>query len=191
MLRGAHRDWSSKQKRVSIAILGKQKNLVTASPQTWGRYAKLLGWERPRQKQSKKSRPYQGLKATRPHDIWQIDNTEVRLADNKKLYLQVILDNYSRYGIAWQLNTNINKELSKNLTESALLKFGKNQSSSIYLVSDGGPENTGLTNPKNHNNVRIVHRIAKKEIKQSNTMIDSFFKTLKHSYLNHQVAHTL
>lgn len=45
-----------------------------------------------------------GIRAARVNEIWHIDVTTVVLADKSKVYIQAILDNYSRYVLAWHVS---------------------------------------------------------------------------------------
>jgi hypothetical protein len=56
------------------------------------------------------------------------------------------------------------------------------------LIADGGSENTAnrVTAAINKFEPKLVRRIARKEIKNSNTMIEIFFKMLKNNHLYHR-----
>ena len=37
-----------------------------------------------------------GIRASKPHELWHIDVTQVKTKSFQKLYLQLVVDNYSR-----------------------------------------------------------------------------------------------
>ena len=71
-----------------------------------------------------------------------MDITEFRLRDGKKVFLQVIMDNFSRKVINWKISSNRKQSLSV----SNLIDATKNKSVK-YLMSDEEGENIG-TDPK-------------------------------------------
>ena len=46
----------------------------------------------------------QGIRATRPHLIWHVDTTVVRLLDGTRAYLHAVIDNFSRKILSWRLS---------------------------------------------------------------------------------------
>jgi hypothetical protein len=56
------------------------------------------------------------------------------------------------------------------------------------LIVDGGPENIGDDTLRLQavETPRVLRRIARREIRHANTMIEVFFKSLKSNYLKHQ-----
>ncbi|MBT7609532.1 MAG: DDE-type integrase/transposase/recombinase, partial [Bacteriovoracaceae bacterium] len=43
-----------------------------------------------------------GITKYHPNQLWHIDVTEIKVGINKKFYLQVVIDNYSRYILAYR-----------------------------------------------------------------------------------------
>jgi transposase InsO family protein len=125
-----------------------------------------------------------GLKASAPNEVWHIDVTEILSLDGNKHFLQVVYDNYSRYVIAWSLNDRICAANTERLLKRARRKTVVAMDKSLLIV-DGGSENTAqrVSAAIARFKPQMIRRIARKEIKNSNTMIEIFFKMLKSNHL--------
>lgn len=87
-----------------LALLAQRTGRVVASPSTWCRYVRERGWRRPRGRVHPKA-PHEGIRATRPDEIWHIDTTLIRLLDGTRAYLHAVIDNYSRRILAWRISS--------------------------------------------------------------------------------------
>jgi putative transposase len=82
------------------------------------------------------SHPTQGV-----HEMWQTDFTYFKIIGWGWYYLATILDDYSRYVIAWKLYTSMEAEDVKDLLETAIEKTGVEHAAVRYrprLLSDNG-----------------------------------------------------
>ena len=61
------------------------------------------GWKRPRRRVHP-AKPKRGLRATCPNEYWQIDATVIRLTTGIRIYLQAVIDNFSRRILAWRVS---------------------------------------------------------------------------------------
>ena len=80
-------------------------------------------------------------KTTRPNELWQTDFTYLKVIGWGWFYLSTILDDYSRYIIAWKLCTTMKAEDVTATLEQALLASGCDQATLIQrprLLSDNG-----------------------------------------------------
>ena len=80
-------------------------------------------------------------KTTAPNELWQTDFTYLKVIGWSWLYLSTILDDYSRYIIAWQLCTTMKAEDVTDTLELALQASGCDQASVVHkprLLSDNG-----------------------------------------------------
>ena len=78
---------------------------------------------------------------TRVHELWQTDFTYLKIIAWGWYYLATILDDFSRYVIAWKLYTSMNAEDVKDLLEDALRKTGVSRVAVNHrprLLSDNG-----------------------------------------------------
>lgn len=81
-------------------------------------------------------------KTTAPNQLWQTDFTYLKVIGWGWFYLSTILDDYSRYVIAWKLCTNMNASDVTDTLELALQASGCDQVSVRHrprLLSDNGP----------------------------------------------------
>ena len=77
---------------------------VFASTSTWYRMVRVRGWRRPRLR-IHPLQPTEGIRATKPNEIWHIDTTLLRLLDGTRVYLHAVIDNFSRRILAWKPST--------------------------------------------------------------------------------------
>jgi putative transposase len=80
-------------------------------------------------------------KTSRPNELWQTDFTYLKVIGWGWLYLSTILDDFSRYIIAWQLCTTMKAEDVTDTLELALQASGCDQANVVHrprLLSDNG-----------------------------------------------------
>ena len=81
-------------------------------------------------------------KTTRPNEMWQTDFTYLKVIGWGWFYLSTILDDYSRYIIAWKLCTNMRAEDVTDTLDLALAASGCDSATVLHkprLLSDNGP----------------------------------------------------
>ncbi len=81
-------------------------------------------------------------KTTAPNQLWQTDFTYLKVITWGWFYLSTILDDFSRYIIAWKLCTTMKAEDVTETLEMALEASGLNQATVAHrprLLSDNGP----------------------------------------------------
>jgi putative transposase len=81
-------------------------------------------------------------KTTRPNQLWQTDFTYLKVIGWGWFYLSTILDDFSRYIIAWKLCTTMKAEDVTATLELALKASGCDQAAVVHrprLLSDNGP----------------------------------------------------
>ena len=84
----------------TLARYAQRMGKVFASASTWAKLVRDHGWRRPRQRVHP-TKPTIGVRASRPNQIWHIDTSVIRLIDGTKVYLQAVVDNFSRKILAW------------------------------------------------------------------------------------------
>ena len=80
-------------------------------------------------------------KTTRPNELWQTDFTYLKVIGWGWFYLSTILDDYSRYIIAWKLCTNMRAEDVTDTLDLALQASGCDRATVLHrprLLSDNG-----------------------------------------------------
>ncbi len=163
----------------SLSLWAIRERVLLCSDHTWYKYIARHKWQRPNIK--KKAKPKsKGLKAKKPNEIWHVDVSEIKTMDGKTHFLQVVYDNFSRYVVAWRLSDRVcaanTERLLKQARRRAVISLDKS-----LLVVDGGTENTAkrIADAVAKFKPTLIRKIARTEIRNSNTMIEIFFKMLK------------
>ena len=81
-------------------------------------------------------------KTTRPNEMWQTDFTYFKIIGWGWMYLSTVLDDFSRYIIAWKLCTNMRAEDVTDTLDMALAASGCDSATVLHkprLLSDNGP----------------------------------------------------
>ena len=116
------------------------------------------------------------------------DVTVINVRPGFKLYIQAVIDNYSRYVLAWRVTDKINAE---NTIESIKLAHQKasallDTNASTEVMMDPGKENDNhqVKNFISSKNLKRV--LAQVDIHFSNSMVERLFHSLKNNFLYHQ-----
>ena len=174
----------------TLAVLAARLGRVFAAPGTWYRLIKARGWRRPRLRRHPAA-PTEGVRATAPDQIWHIDVTVIRLLGGSKIYLQAVLDNFSRRILAWRLSDrNVGVETAALLERALEQSHARERGTGPpQLYVDGGSENfnehvDGLVD------ANLLRRVlAQTDVSFSNSLIEAFWRSLKHQWMFlHQLA---
>ena len=163
----------------TLALLAQRLGKVFASPSTWYRLIRDHQWLRPRQRVHP-AKPKIGIRASHPNEIWHIDTTLIRLLDGSRAYLHAVIDNFSRRILAWK----VTPSFEPDATAEILLTASKGVDRGVPTVlADGGTENyNGPVDELIHSG--LLHRVlAGPDITYSNSMIESWWRVLKHQWL--------
>ena len=163
----------------TLAILAQRLGKVFASASTWYRRVREHHWRRPRQR-IHPAQPKMGIRASRPNQIWHIDTTLIRLLDGSRAYLHAVIDNFSRRILGWKATPSFDPAA----TAEILLTASKGVDHSVPTVLvDGGTENfNGAVDELIRSG--LLHRVlARTEITYSNSLIESWWRVLKHQWL--------
>jgi putative transposase len=176
----------------SLHLLAQRSGELFCSVDTWYRYIRCFEWKR-HWKISKKRIQKTGIRAKKPNELWHLDVTVVNMRPGYKLYIQAVIDNFSRFVLAWLVTEKID---AKNTIETIALAKKKAQDllgsfESTAVMMDPGTENNNgkLLNFITSKNLTRI--LAQVDIHYSNSMIESLFRMLKNNYLYHQRVHTL
>ncbi len=165
----------------TLSILAQRLGKVFASPSTWHRLVRRHRWRRPR-KRVHPRKPRLGIRATAPDEIWHVDTTVVRFLDGRRAYLYAVIDNFSRRILAWR----VSEYFDPTNTLEVLVEAGKatvKTDEPPTVLADAGVENRTAAIDELINS-GILHRVlAQTEIAFSNSMIESWWRTLKHQWL--------
>lgn len=168
----------------SIAALGLRKNKVVVSLYSWYKYARLMDLTHPPLKAKRK---LVGLRATKPNEFLHVDTTYYPISTDKKICITVVMDNYSRMVLGFDVGESLSFAVVRGAIQNALRTISTHpgQSGSV-LVADGGRENhnqhvdgflQSLTGYK------LTKIRALKDIQFSNSPVEAIHRILKGRYL--------
>jgi putative transposase len=162
-----------------LSILAQRLGKVFASTSTWYRLVRAHQWRRPRQRVHP-AKPKVGIRASLPNQIWHVDTTLLRLIDGSRAYLHAVIDNYSRRILAW----NVAERFHPGVTAQLLLEASKTVTSGKpLLLVDGGVENFNSAVDEVVETGLLKRVLAQTEITFSNSLIESWWRALKHQWL--------
>jgi len=122
-----------------------------------------------------------GLKIEKPHQVWQVDITYLRLPGGF-VYLTAIIDVYSRVVVDWRLSNSLCKEAALEALEEAIWRYGFPD----IVNSDQGVQFTSIE----WENLCCIHGIrismSHRGGSTDNAYVERFWRTLKFEgfYLN-------
>jgi len=119
------------------------------------------------------------MNVTGLNQLWVSDITYIQLA-HEFIYLAVIIDVFSRKCIGWELDRNIDTQLTLNALNMALESRCKEELSNLVHHSDQGVQYASqdyITCLKDHN---ITVSMSRKGNPYDNAFAESFIKTLKY-----------
>jgi len=162
----------------TLAVYAQRIGKVFASATTWAKLARQRGWRRPRRRVYPE-KPKTGIRATHPNEYWHIDVTVIRLLDDAKVYLHAVIDNFSRRILSWR----IAERLDPTTTCEILKEAGKNLERTPTVVADSGVENVNGQVDQLMADGRVHRVLAQVEVSFSNSMIEAFWRSLRHQWL--------
>jgi transposase InsO family protein len=163
----------------TLARLAQRLGKVFASPTTWYRLVHRFQWRRPRRR-IHPSGPKVGIRASRPDQIWHIDTTVIRLLDGSRAYLRAIIDNFSRRILAWQVSATFDPGVTAALLHQAVSGLSGEKPT---LLADAGVENCNGAVDRLVDSGLLKRLVAMTEISFSNSLIESWWRALKHQWL--------
>ncbi|MFC1763507.1 transposase [Planctomycetota bacterium] len=162
-----------------LAILAQRLGKVFASPATWFRLVRLHKWRRPRRR-IHPAKPKVGIRAIIPNEIWHVDTTLIRLLDGSRAYLHSVIDNFSRRILSWKVSGIFDPSITAELLLDASKGLFKQQP---MLLADGGVENFNSAVDELVSSGLLRRLLAQTDISYSNSLIESWWRSLKHQWL--------
>ena len=162
----------------TLSLYAQRIGKVFASATTWAKLVRQRGWRRPRRRVYPE-KPKTGIRTTKPNEYWHIDVTVIKLLDGTKAYLHAVIDNFSHRILSWRLA----EGLEPSTTCEILTEAGKNLDLRPTVVADSGVENVnGQVDQLIADG--LLHRVlAQVEVSFSNSMIEAFWRSLRHQWL--------
>lgn len=171
----------------TLAILAQRMGRVFASPTTWHKLVRERGWRRPRLRVHP-SKPKVGIRASRPDEAWHIDTSIIRLVDGTKAYLCAVIDNFSRRILSWRVSGRFDPANTVAILLDAARSSVRQRDEPPMVLADGGSENVNGNVDELISSGLLKRVLAMTEIRFSNSMIEAWWRTLKHQWL---FLHTL
>jgi putative transposase len=165
-----------------------QTGLTNLSKQAWYHYTKIIGC-RNNHKMGSKPKNATPIRAERINQIWHADITVFKTLDGVKHYIYTVMDNNSRYIHSWRIESVVSAKIRLETIQEAISKaFLEKNYQNLQLITDRGPENDNLTIKAfmSKNSTSIKHDIALRDIVQSNSMMEAFYRTTKYVSLYNQ-----
>jgi transposase InsO family protein len=170
----------------ALALHAQRIGRVLASPSTWYRLVKNAGWRRPR-KRVYPAKPKIGIRAKAPGELLHLDVTTIRLLDGTRAYLHAVIDNYSRRILSWRLEERLGGSGTCHILREAVVQLSDHPDHTI-VVADSGSQNVNGAVDKLLDGEELTRVLAQVEITFPNSMIEAFWRSLKHGWL---YLHTL
>ncbi len=165
----------------TLAVLAQRLGKVWAGPSTWYRLVRQHGWRRPRLRVHP-AKPKIGLRTTRADEMWHIDTTVIRLLDGTRAYLHAVIDNFSRRILAWRVADTFAPVNSVAVLLEASRGATPSETTPVVLA-DAGVENVNAQ-VDDLITMGVLRRVfAFTELKFSNSMIEAWWRSLKHQWL--------
>jgi transposase InsO family protein len=165
----------------TLAVLAQRLGKVWASPSTWYRLVRQNGWRRPRLRVHP-AKPQVGLRTTRANEMWHIDTTVIRLLDGTRAYLHAVIDNFSRRILAWRVADTFAPVNSVAVLVEASRGATPSETTPVVLA-DAGVENVNAQVDELITTGVLRRVLAFTELKFSNSMIEAWWRSLKHQWL--------
>ena len=165
----------------TLAVLAQRLGKVWASPSTWYRLVRQHGWRRPRLRVHP-AKPKIGLRTTRANEMWHIDTTVIRLLDGSRAYLHAVTDNFSRRILAWRVADTFAPVNSVTVLLEASRAAAPSDTAPVVLA-DAGVENVNAQVDELIHTGVLRRLLAITELKFSNSMIEAWWRSLKHQWL--------
>jgi transposase InsO family protein len=109
-----------------------------------------------------------------------MDVTLIRLLDGTRLYLHAVIDNYSRKLLAWKLVNKLDPTTTCQMLETA----GRHLVDVVpTAMADSGVENINGQVDELLDSGKLRRVLAQVEVSYSNSMIEAWWRCLKHSWL--------
>ncbi len=165
----------------TLAILAQRLGLVFASPTTWYKLVRERNWRRPRLRVHP-AKPKIGIRSKKPDEMWHIDMTLIRLLDGTKAYLHAVIDNYSRRILGWRISDSFDPGNTIEVLHDAVGDCVKKEDCPT-VMTDAGVENVNKNVDALIDSGFIKRVIAQTELNFSNSMIEAWWRVLKHQWL--------
>jgi len=166
----------------ALAMHARRIGALFASDSTWWRTIHDKGWMRPKQRIHPES-PKVGIRASRVGEILHVDVTVIKLLDGTKVFLQAVMDNFSRKILSWRVSPALEPWRTGELITQAASELQMVGAHGTNLLADSGVENLNTDVDEALKSTGIVRILAQIEVSYSNSMVEALWRQLKHAWL--------
>lgn len=166
-----------------IAHYARKNNILHISLSTWYHYIHKLGIQRPALPVKPKYKS--GIRAIYPHQIWHADITVVKCLNGMKYYVNLLMDNYSRFILNYQVSNRVSARIRLDSIRKAYQEYIDSPEKDTILLVEGGTENNNdmVDHYINSESISLQKLVAGKDIHFSNSMVEAQNKIIKYYYL--------
>ena len=161
-----------------------RKKIISFKLRTFYKYAHILGISRPLPP-SRRCKNRTGIRTDAPNKLLHSDLTIFKTMDNIKVYIYIVMDNFSRKILAYRASLSYSANLAFNcLKEAYENHILPNQPDwDVELMVDGGSEVNNATIDSYIKTISVKKIIAQQDVSFSNSMIEAVNKIMKYNYL--------
>ncbi|RPH40488.1 MAG: transposase [Burkholderiales bacterium] len=170
----------------SLAMFARRQQMVFASATAWYRIVREFNLRRPGVRVYP-PKPKIGIRASEPNQIWHVDVSVFRIMNGAKVYIQAIIDNASRYVLAWEVTQTYGGASTKALIEKALEVANRVSAKVVVpnLFADDGTENQNKDVDSLVKAGKIIRTIAQIDVEFSNSMIEAVCRAVAEYLTDH------
>jgi transposase InsO family protein len=165
----------------ALALHAQRIGKVFAAPSTWYVLARKAGWRRARNRVYP-AKPKVGIRASAPNELFHLDVTIIKLLDGTRAYLHAVIDNYSGRILSWALEDRLGSGATCRVLHEAASQISSD-SGAPTVFADSGSENVNREVDELLERVDLRRVLAQVEVTFSNSMIEAFWRSLKHSWI--------
>jgi transposase InsO family protein len=111
-----------------------------------------------------------------------LDVTIIRLLDGTRAYLHAVIDNYSRRILSWTPEDRLGSGGTCRILREAAVQLSSGSRETI-MIADSGSENVSGDVDDLLDSEELTRVLAQVEVTFSNSMIEAFWRSLKHAWL--------
>lgn len=171
---------------ISSYYYGLRNGLISMKSRTFYKYANKLGFKKKLPKHRHKKHVI-GIRSSKPNELLHADLTIFKTLDNIKVYIYIIMDNFSRKILSYKATLKYSAQTSFECLKEAYENFilPDNSTSETKLMVDGGVEinNHKVDNYLQTEALSVQKIVAQQDVTFSNSMIEAVNKILKYNYL--------
>lgn len=166
----------------ALAMHARRTAALYASETTWWRTIRDRGWIRPKQRVHPQG-PRLGIRASAVGELLHVDVTVIRLLDGTKVFLQAVMDNFSRRILSWRISQALEPWRTAELLKVAVSQFRNVGACGTKLMADSGIENINDAVDAALKKTGVERILAQIEVAWSNSMVEAIWRQIKHSWL--------